>query len=62
MQEYEIRIFQEKGTPAVVAMEVQLSDTAAVRSARRMARGKPFEVWRGLECITGLMKPPASPS
>ena len=59
MHEYEIRVFQAKGAPAIITSEVQLSDQAALRSARKMADGRPFEVWRGLECITGLMKPPA---
>ena len=53
MHEYEIRILQASGS-AIITCEIQLSDVAAIRSARKMARGRQFEVWKGLECITGL--------
>jgi hypothetical protein len=58
VREYEIRIFQEKGSPPIISWEVQLSAGAAIRSARKMAHGQPFEVWCGMECITGLTKLP----
>jgi hypothetical protein len=51
MHEYEIRILHDDGTPALICEEVQLNDQAAIRSASRMALGRPFEVWRGLDCI-----------
>ena len=53
MHEYEIRILQRSGSPIITA-EIQLSDTAAIRSARKMAQGRQFEVWKGPECIFGL--------
>ena len=60
MHEYEIRIFQSPGSSVIVTAEVQLADLAAIRSARRLANGRPFEVWRGPECISGLAELPAS--
>jgi hypothetical protein len=62
MHEYEIRILQAGDSPSLITAEIHLSDTAAIRSARKMARGRPFEVWRGVECISGrarLSEPPA---
>lgn len=58
MHEYEIRILQANGSPAILTCEIQFSDFAAIRSARKMADGRLFEVWRGLECITGLARVP----
>jgi hypothetical protein len=61
MDHYEIRILQDTGSTAIITAEVQLSDVAAIRSARKTARGRLFEVWRGSECITGaarLVPPP----
>lgn len=51
MHEYEIRILNTDGSTALICEEVQLHDTAAIRSASRMALGRPFEVWRGLDCV-----------
>jgi hypothetical protein len=50
MHEYEYRIM----APAVAALvigEIQLTDRAAIISARKMADGRAFEVWRGDVCI-----------
>jgi len=62
MPEYEILILRDEGSPSTITAETQLSDKAAIKSARRMARGRQFEVWRGPECITGFahLLPPAS--
>ena len=59
MREYEIHIIEASGSP-VITGEVQLTDTAAIRSARKAAHGRQFEVWRGLECISGLATIPKS--
>lgn len=62
MPEYEIHILDDEKSPSIITAEVELSDRAAIQSARRLARGRQFEVWRGLECITGiahLLPPPA---
>jgi hypothetical protein len=61
MHEYEIRILQASGSPAIIIGEIQLSDGAAIRSARKLAQGKPFEVWKGLHCIVQSEKPIARP-
>lgn len=53
MREYEIRILQGERSTAIITAEIHLSDESAIRSARKMARGREFEVWRELECITG---------
>jgi len=56
MQEYEIRIQNRQDAPAIVTVASQMSDRDAIHSARKIALGRQFEVWRGGECITGLMK------
>jgi hypothetical protein len=57
MNEYEIRILQRLGFPSVILEQMHFSDQAAIQAARRMSLGKQFEVWRGLECITGFARP-----
>lgn len=47
MGEYEIRILNDDGTVARITCEFQLTDTAAITSARRLAKGAAFEVWFG---------------
>ena len=47
MHEYEIHVLHTEGCPALITSEIQLCDAAAMRSARKMAEGRPFEVWRG---------------
>lgn len=66
MHEYEVRICNADGQTTIIAAEVQLNDHAAVRSARKLAQGRKFEVWRGLDCIYSesparpCQSPPAS--
>jgi hypothetical protein len=60
MQEYEIRIFQAENFAAVTTFEIQLHDKAAIRSARKTAAGKPFEVRRGSEIICGWTTGPSA--
>ena len=52
MHEYEIRILSG-GHIILVMEEILLSDHAAIRSAKKVAADRPFEVWRGLDCIYG---------
>lgn len=54
MHAYEIRILRTSGSPTIILAEIQLTDFAAIRSARKLAHGRPFEVWRDLDCISGL--------
>ncbi len=49
MHEYEIRILSGRSETIIEVMH--LSDNAAIRAARKLADGKPFEVWRDLDCI-----------
>lgn len=52
MTEYQIRILQGNGTvAAIITTERRLNDDVAIRSAKHIARGRKFEVWRGLVCI-----------
>ena len=54
MLSYEIRILSENQT---IIESTFLNDHAAVRAAQKFAAGKPFEVWRGLDCIYGAAPP-----
>ena len=49
--EYEIRLLKGDGNAATVHCEFQLNNAAAIHSARRLAKGAVFEVWRGSERI-----------
>lgn len=51
MHEYQIRIFDIGGNPLLVAEEIHLRDRTAINAAHRQARGRPYEVWRGQDCI-----------
>ncbi len=55
MQDYEILIFgpeKEVGRRNHTFVEVMhLNDATAIRAARSLAAGRPFEVWRGIERI-----------
>ena len=53
MQEYEIRILKADHTPDTVIEVIHLNDHAAIRAAKKFAQARPFEVWRGLDCIYG---------
>ena len=50
MREYEIRVLSS-GHPIVITEEMHVSDHAAVRSAKTVAAGRPFQVLRASECI-----------
>jgi len=55
MKDYEIRILgpeKEQGRRNHTIIEViHLNDSTAIRAARSLAAGRPFEVWRGIERI-----------
>lgn len=62
MPEYEIHVLDDERSRSIIRAEIEPSDKEAIKSARKLARGRQFEVWRGLECITGiahLLPPPA---
>jgi len=50
MREYEIRVLSSGHTTMIIE-QTHLSDHAAVRSARKFAGDRPFEVWQGTDCI-----------
>jgi hypothetical protein len=56
MHEYEIRVLSA-GRTVLITSQIQLSDHAAIRSGKKIAADKPFEVWRGLDCIYGRPVP-----
>lgn len=57
MREYEIRVLSS-GHATMIIEEIHLNDHAAVRSARKFAGDRPFEVWRGIDCIYAPTKGP----
>lgn len=62
MHDYEIRILNPDGSAAIIAAEIYLCDSSAVRAAHAMADGLAFEVWRGMDCIYGSRLPAAKVS
>lgn len=56
MQTYEIRILHDDRSSRVIFEQQYISDDAAIRSARQFAGQDPFEVWRGLTCVSGAMR------
>lgn len=63
MPEYDIYFLENARVPSTITAETQESDKDAIRSARSIAHGRQFEVWRGSECITGLahlLSPPST--
>lgn len=51
MQDYEIRVLGSKHTSHTLIEVLEAGDSAAIRSAERIANGRPVEVWRGIDCI-----------
>lgn len=66
MHEYEIRFLRADHSTDTIMMVMHLNDNAAVRAAKRMVEARPFEVWRGMQCIycppirTATQRPTAS--
>jgi hypothetical protein len=48
MHEYEVRICNTDGRAAIITAQVQISDHAAIRSARKLAQGPIRRRPRGL--------------
>ena len=59
MHDYEIRILNPDGSAAIITAEIHLIEASAIRSARALAGGLQFEVWRGIYCIYGARLPAA---
>jgi len=51
MHDYEIRILNGKRGSLAYVEVLEPSDSRAIWSAKRMAHGRPFEVWRGVDCV-----------
>ncbi len=60
MHEYQIRVLSS-GHPIVIIEAMHLSDHDAVRAAKNVAGDRPFEVWRGLDCIYAPSKTRLAP-
>ena len=56
MHEYELRILNANRTTDLVIEVAHINDNAAIRQGRKIAEGRPFEVWRGLDCVYGTHK------
>ena len=56
MQTYEIRVLNDDLTTRVIIEQHFISDISAICSAKRFAEPHQFEVWRGLTCVSGLMR------
>jgi len=51
MHEYEIRIVREDGKTSLIYSLHQFNDATAIAVGSGIARGKGFEVWRGMDRI-----------
>jgi hypothetical protein len=54
MHAYEIRIFRSDGAITDRMQVLNFSDHAAVRTAKKFAEARDFEVWREAHCIYGV--------
>ena len=51
MPAYEVLILDKDANPAAFIETQQADDDDAIRSAARIANGRPFEVWRDIVCV-----------
>jgi hypothetical protein len=51
MQEFEIRVLRDDGTPSIISTLRLFSTQAAVGATLRIARGRAFEVWCDDRCV-----------
>lgn len=64
MLDYEVLILDDKARPRAFVEMQDSDDGNAVCSAAFIANGRPFEVWRDLDCIhrpTGTVQPVEQP-
>jgi hypothetical protein len=54
MKPFELRFFDSDGALSLIMHQFLSSRSAAIRSAKTMARGRAFEIWRGKECVFGI--------
>ena len=62
MNGYEIRILDTHGSAAITSAATYYNDDAAIRSAKKLAKNRQFEVWRGLNRIFPSRTGTPSPS
>lgn len=55
MKYYEIRVLNQQGRASLIYHRLYSDNTVAIRSAKNIADGQPFEVWRGMDCIHLVM-------
>lgn len=53
VDDYEIRFSAEDGKISLTISEFHNNDESAIQSARKSAKGREFEVWRGPKCVYG---------
>jgi hypothetical protein len=51
MRDYEVCILNLILRPVAFVEILETDDKSAIRSALRLARGRPVEVWRDLDCV-----------
>jgi hypothetical protein len=56
VQTYEIRVLNDDLTTRIIVEQQFISDISAIRSAKRFAEPHRFEVWRGLTCVSGVIR------
>src|SRR6185312_5152080 len=61
METYEIRVLNDDMTTHSVLEQQIINDASAIRTARMFAEPRPFEVWRGLLCISDILRFKAQP-
>lgn len=61
MQTYEIRVLNDDLSTRAIVEQQYISDHAAIRSARQFAEPHQFEVWRGLTCVSGIVRRKSDP-
>lgn len=61
METYEIRVLNDDMTTRSVLEQQFINDASAIRTARMFAEPRPFEVWRGLLCISDILRFKAQP-
>jgi hypothetical protein len=56
VQTYEIRVLNDDLTTRAIFEQQYISDLTAIRSARLFAAPFRFEVWRGMTCVSGVVR------
>jgi hypothetical protein len=51
MHEYQIRVLAQDGRLSVFYSNLHLGDAPAIAAGRRIASGRSFQVWRGMQCV-----------